>query len=525
MKTTDQIAKDLFEKIRSRFASVTIADVDARSTQEPNLARFFNFDFVDSDNNSYGNVTISIIDNEHLKVYYGKNISDQMPQQSQQEWYGFLRDLRMFAKQNLLKFDARDITRPGLTPRDIKQSSVNDRPYTVKDVALGESRWSGNSRYSYDDFGQAKVIIKHVRAQDPTARRTSNIGAVYLGNPRGERFLLPFRSIRGARALAQHLNQGGQCNDAVYSKVCGLVKSMNKMKKYLHGCRHAPTPASRQVAQEYNLCKKVLDRMGNPRYYHWAIDQMPYSDIKHADDDSFEPVIDQIRQTHSQRQDIIEQIHQGIIQGDLVNRAAASLETVMPAVKFSSPAAMARKVWSVVCELDADPVIREFAEYWAESYGRHTPDRDYQRPTAAQFAAQVVRAARRPKLADLPADPGPVDLIDSVIRERWQEQDVKQQKRHLSDIMSAELPFGNDGVNATGALWDTELQNDQLFDLLYNLSQKDPDADSRPAIQDWVQSNRPDWLDIFEPEAEPEVEPEAEPEVEPEAEDNNVAQS
>ena len=69
----DGIAKNLFEKIRARFEGISVGDENAGSTSDPAKARFFNFDYIDKTCNNFGNVTISIIDGESLKIYFGKN--------------------------------------------------------------------------------------------------------------------------------------------------------------------------------------------------------------------------------------------------------------------------------------------------------------------------------------------------------------------------------------------------------------------------------------------------------------------
>ena len=97
MRELNKIAETLFEKIRSRFENVSIGDENAKSTQDPERARFFNFEYVSKDGTNFGNVTISLIDETSLKVYFSKNISDDLGEEHQEEWYGFLRGLRKFA--------------------------------------------------------------------------------------------------------------------------------------------------------------------------------------------------------------------------------------------------------------------------------------------------------------------------------------------------------------------------------------------------------------------------------------------
>ena len=79
MREIDKIAENLFDKIRSRFSNVNLGDETAKRTQDPERARFFNFDF-DVDGDVLGNVTISLIDEKAMKVYFGSDIIDHIKQ-------------------------------------------------------------------------------------------------------------------------------------------------------------------------------------------------------------------------------------------------------------------------------------------------------------------------------------------------------------------------------------------------------------------------------------------------------------
>ena len=133
MREINKIAESLFEKIRDRFEDVSLGDDKAKATQDPEKARFFNFDYVLEDHN-HGNITISIIDEMSLKVYFSKNISHDLDPEHKKEWYSFLRELREFAKRNLLSFEPRDITRSTLKHRDLQQQSKADSTYDKDEV-------------------------------------------------------------------------------------------------------------------------------------------------------------------------------------------------------------------------------------------------------------------------------------------------------------------------------------------------------------------------------------------------------
>ena len=133
MREINKISESLFEKIRDRFEDVSLGDENAKATQNPEDARFFNFDYV-VDGKNYGNITISLIDESSIKVYFSKNISHKLDEVERKEWYSFLRELREFAKRNILSFEPRDITRSTLKHRDLQQVSKADSTYTKDEV-------------------------------------------------------------------------------------------------------------------------------------------------------------------------------------------------------------------------------------------------------------------------------------------------------------------------------------------------------------------------------------------------------
>jgi hypothetical protein len=145
MRELNKIAEDLFNKIRSRFENVSIGDEKAKSVVDPALARFFNFKYVTKDGHPHGNITISLIDESSLKIYFTQDIGKNLNPGQLDEWYQFLRGLRQFARRNLLSFDTRDINKSNLQVRDLQVASKTDGSYNVKEIGIAESNMFGNT--------------------------------------------------------------------------------------------------------------------------------------------------------------------------------------------------------------------------------------------------------------------------------------------------------------------------------------------------------------------------------------------
>jgi hypothetical protein len=243
MRELDKISAALFDKIRSRFDTVSIGDDRAKRVNDPERARFFNFDYISSDGHNFGNITISLIDEDSLKIYYGSNITDSLDGEQEQEWYNFLRELKNFAKRNMLTFDTRDINRSNLDLRDIQQQATSDSTYDKEELAVAESRLYGmgnNRRMSFGDVGTHKIIIKHKNQIDPEKRgdRARKIEHIFIETPVGERFLVPHTNLHGARALANHLRHKGTIDDAGSELINEMVKEMASMKHFVRSMRN-----------------------------------------------------------------------------------------------------------------------------------------------------------------------------------------------------------------------------------------------------------------------------------------------
>ena len=282
MRDINRIAEELFDKIHSRFGNTSVGDENAKSTDEPTNARFFNFDYVDPSGQNFGNVTVSIIDGETLKVYFGKSLSNEMDQSQRKNWYGFLRELRNFSKRNLMQFDARDITRSNLVKKDIEQASTIEKPKQVKDIQLGESLLMGGEKTSFQNIGPIKLVIKHVRPVNPeqVGSRSRYIKNIFFQNDQGERYKSPYNSLTISRALANHLAQGGQINDDNYRNICNLAGAMNKIKAFVRRSNYEgyddPEIISlvHEAKTEFKEGKKLLKKLSSHQGYTQALTEL-----------------------------------------------------------------------------------------------------------------------------------------------------------------------------------------------------------------------------------------------------------
>jgi hypothetical protein len=265
MQEFDTIGEDLFNKIRGRFPEVTIGDEAGTVTNEPTMARFFDFDY-----NGLGKVSVAIDEDDGLTVIYSKDFMEDQDEMTREAWYDFLKELRIFSKKRMLDYSVRDITKSNLNKRDYKFLA---KP--PEDENMNESKLYGTSRISYQKIGEARIVIKHTEGvnQESAAGRTRSIGKIYIESAEGERFIYPFKHLSGARAMARHVAEGGKPHDEFGGHIVGLSEEMSKLRKFNNYMGRSAVMAESlagyvdAVKERISTVKKTIESLQKPKFY------------------------------------------------------------------------------------------------------------------------------------------------------------------------------------------------------------------------------------------------------------------
>lgn len=326
MRNIEKIAEELFNKIRSRFEPVTIGDESAKPTDDPQQARFFNFEYVSQDGTRHGELTISIVDNTTLKVTFSKGMENDFTPEQETEWELFLRSLRQFAKRNMIAFDVRDINRTNLKKRDLEQTAKITSAYRSHDAPVTESiQWHGTTRTSIQDFGEARLIIRHserVNEEDPRSR-SRKIESMFVETAEGERFRMPYNKLSLGRAMAQHMAHGGKIYDEAGQHIQGMAEEMNNLAFFVRSTRNRQfedtetTGMVESAVERYRQLRSGLGRMSRTRGYHefaetfvpersveedYDIDALKERFVKRMFDDRLTTALPYVYRAYQQRQ-------------------------------------------------------------------------------------------------------------------------------------------------------------------------------------------------------------------------------
>jgi hypothetical protein len=309
MQEFDKIGEDLFNKIRGRFPEVTIGDEAGTVTNEPTMARFFDFDY-----NGLGKVSVAIDEDEGLTIIYSKDFMEDQDEMTQDAWYDFLKELRIFSKKRMLDYSVRDITKSNLNKRDYKFLAK-----TPEDGQMTESKLYGTSKISYQKVGEARIVIQHTESinQESATGRTQKIGKIYIESADGERFRYPFKHLSGARAMARHVAEGGNTYDDFGKHIVGLSEEMGKLRKFKNYMGRSAVMAESLagyvdvVKERISTVKKTIESLQKPAYYAETIAAFETPMMEDVPADVAENWIDQltIKQFNEELADVFPYIY------------------------------------------------------------------------------------------------------------------------------------------------------------------------------------------------------------------------
>jgi hypothetical protein len=246
-----QIAKDLGRQLQTRFPSLEKTTADDKPIDGVNLkdadARKFSFDFTSEEGEKIVNVTISLSEEGEdpgLDVQWSDTVNNR-------SWDRFIRNiLPKFAQTHGLNFNAQNPSKTNLDKRD--SLGEND---------MNESKLFGTSKTSYQEIGEAKIIVRHSQPVNLNSMngRSQRIEHIYVENAMGERFLYPVKHLNGARALAQHVSHGGTPYDDIGRHVIGLSEELSKLRFFKNYVDRSPVVSESMG----NIQQKVIERIND----------------------------------------------------------------------------------------------------------------------------------------------------------------------------------------------------------------------------------------------------------------------
>ena len=528
MELINKIADTLYQNLASKFGEVNIADEGAGAVLESEQARLFDFNYI-VEGNKYGPVTISIIDPANFTIYFAESLSGDLPESIQRSWFGFLKEMRKFAKRNMMNFDVRNIGKNQLDKRDYEAITKNSSQYTTDEITMESvSRMYGSTKTSYQTVESAKIIVKHRSAVDEDKRgsRSRQIQAIFIENSSKERFKFPFKYLPGARAMARHVNAGGNPHDELGSHIVECVKEMYDLRNFVRKLNRADGFIHEDSAdiisdakKRYKGLKETVATLSKPKGYkiysenfkptestydESDIDELKSKLIRNVDQTELESLLPTVLKARKKVQEDMGPLHD-IIQGKTKIVVTPNEEEdglikkqfeFVKANKFKKPNDTEgldhteNPTHSLIRRILTTISVRTKNDDLARSI--FNLDDSFENKHDAQMMTAVASKWLKGDVEVQDFDPKykvkePVEEFekwaDSVVREgTWHLPTSDEDVAKFKEIMAKPIIAGEDGQSATDAIGEV-FGDDELFD---NLSDVDSNADARPVIWEWL---------------------------------------
>ena len=291
---------DLFNKIRSQFSNIQVGDESGLPTADPAQAVFFEFEFKE-DADTYGAVSVSLADGENMKVFYNRNLVDKIDEDSKDEWYAFLKELKDFAVEHQLAFDVRDITKSNLTKQDYQNIADTNKTVNTDEMSEELNRitklagvdvkesLTGTARRSYEDLEKTRLIVRHSGKVDEEVpgSRSRHIESLYIENEDGERFKYPLTHLAGARAMQRHVANGGRPHDEFGEHIVKTSEDIAKLNSFSRYVSHK----DQLNDNAGDIIEKTKLQLENLREYIRNISKQPHYDAASKDFKTSEEIV------------------------------------------------------------------------------------------------------------------------------------------------------------------------------------------------------------------------------------------
>ena len=273
--------KQLFDMLVSKNFDIQALDsrtgrgpVDEKGQPDMTAADEFRFDFVTQSGRNYGSVVVLFGDDNNLTMFFGDNVGKGMEGEDKQEWFDFLYQMKQFATKNFLDFQPENITRLKYTKQG--QAAIKE--------GLFES-WQGKGNMSWNGQPtEARLVIKHKKALGEGEARFRFIESIYIETADSERFKLKSRSLTAAKAMLEHIRQGGNPYDARAQHINEIVEELGVLSRFRRANANKVLEGDtknlvEQTDAYYRNMHSVLKHLGTSRGYQGYFESWTPADV------------------------------------------------------------------------------------------------------------------------------------------------------------------------------------------------------------------------------------------------------
>jgi hypothetical protein len=262
MATTNSISQQLLDLLATRNYHPEMLDKMGKPSEGAVDAKTFTFDYVAGSGKNYGTMVIVLDSDNEMKIMYGDNLGRTMEGNDKSEFFDFLQHLNQKATSNRWTHSTADISQLKHTMQGM--------------AAIQEGLFEGyygTRRISYaGEPTQARLQIVHSQPLGEGDARHRYIDRMFIETVEGERFKLGFKSLSGARAMLEHVRQGGKPYDI---RGCHITETVTEIAVLSRFNRASANRILEGVTQElvteaqayYQSLREHIKHMGTTRGY------------------------------------------------------------------------------------------------------------------------------------------------------------------------------------------------------------------------------------------------------------------
>ena len=484
----ERIAQDLVQQMSTRFPSMKKETVDGKpidgKEHRDGDARKISFDFTNRRNGEkLTNVSISLSDADQkpaLLVLWNKNPRDK-------SWVDFLDELGDFAQSHSLDFKLQNPSQSNLDKRD-----------PIGEGNMNESRLSGTSRTSYQEIGEAKIIVRHSQPVNYNAPngRTQHIERIFIENAVGERYAYPVKHLNGARALAQHVSQGGTPHDDIGKHVVSLSEELAKLrffKNYVERSEvisEAMGTIHSKVIERIEQLKKEVHTLQSPKNYALFKESFTSRPSREVPEEILNDWVDRltVRSFNEELKAVFPYIYSLVDESDIPVKDV-DVEDILAERVSGEWVEVNRKAKELIAKgMTVDQVAKQL--------GVQGPNNGMAGSMGGLWGA--INSAAQEVQKQKPTFESPEDQFEQAIEQIVREEDdlfsgdedrSSQAMQSLKDLFNQDLPLGTNASNVRDSLKDI-VDNDKLgkaFEALADLGLDEMDA--RPIISEFLKAH------------------------------------
>lgn len=261
MATENTLSQQLLDLLATRNIHPEMLDKMGKPTDAQN-AKTFTFDYTSGAGKNYGTMVIVLDAGNDMKIMYGDNLGKTMEGDDKQEFFDFIQHLSQTATRN----------RWTHTNQDIGQLKYTMQGMAAIQEGLFEGYY-GTRKISYaGQPTEARLQIVHSQPLGENDARYRHIAKIFIETADGERFKLGFKSLSGAKAMLEHVRQGGKPYDV---RGCHITETVNEIAVLSRFNRASATRIVEGSTQEliteaqayYQTLRENLKHMATSRGY------------------------------------------------------------------------------------------------------------------------------------------------------------------------------------------------------------------------------------------------------------------